>query len=133
MDLRTTRKLVEITALMESLSSSSRQTTPDLATRVRTMRWPASLRLGHTTELSGKAIQISSSGLSLLLDRPVREGEIGLVRVDAFVNGHPVRLQARTNVVCCTCVGMDGFRLSLRFQDLDDDAMNAIDTLLRAR
>lgn len=97
------------------------------------MRWPASLRVGHTTTLTGRAIQISSSGLSVLLDRTVREGEIGLVRVDAFIAGNPVRLQARTSVVCCTCVGMDGFRLSLRFQDLDDDAQTAIDTLLRAR
>ena len=97
------------------------------------MRWPASLRLGHTTTLTGRAIQISSSGLSLLLDRTVQEGEIGLVRVDAFISGNPVRLQARTSVVCCTCVGMDGFRLSLRFQELDEDAQSAVDTLLRAR
>lgn len=96
------------------------------------MRWPASLRLGHTTQPTGKAIQISSSGIGMLLDRPVREGEIGLVRVDAFVAGSPVRLQARTSVVCCTCVGMEGFRISLRFQDLDDDAASAIEKLLHA-
>jgi hypothetical protein len=101
--------------------------------RVKTMRWPASLRVGHTTHLSGKAIQISSSGLGLLLDRTVREGEVALVRVDAFVAGNPVRLQARTSVVCCTCVGMDGFRISLRFQDLDEDALSAIEELLRVR
>lgn len=116
---------------MESIFSSA-ASTPDAA-RIKTMRWPASLRLGHTTQLLGKAIQISSSGISLLLDRPVRESEIGLVRVDAFVAGNPIRLQARTSVVCCSCVGMDGFRISLRFQDLDEDAQNAIDTLLRAR
>jgi hypothetical protein len=97
------------------------------------MRWPASLRLGHTLQLTGKAIQISSNGVGLLLDRTVREGEVGLVRVDAFVGGNPVRLQARTSVVCCTCVGMDGFRISLRFQDLDEDAQSAVDSLLHAR
>ncbi len=48
-------------------------------------------------------------------------------------SGNPVRLQARTSVVCCTCVGMDGFRISLRFQELDEDAQNAVDALLRAR
>jgi hypothetical protein len=116
---------------MESIFSSA-ASTPDVA-RVKTMRWPASLRLGHTTQLTGRAIQISSSGIGLLLDRPVRESEIGLVRVDAFVGGQPVRLQARTSVVCCTCVGMDGFRISLRFQDVDEDAQNAIDKLLHAR
>lgn len=117
---------------MESILSSATASTPDVA-HVKTMRWPASLRLGHTTQLIGKAIQLSSTGLGLLLDRPLRESEIGLVRVDAFVGGNPVRLQARTSVVCCTCVGMDGFRISLRFQDLDEDARNAIDTLLHAR
>lgn len=117
---------------MESFISSAGPS-PEAANRVKIMRWPASLRVGHTTQLVGKAIQISSSGVGLLLDRPVREGEIGLVRVDAFVSGNPVRLQARTSVVCCTCVGMDGFRLSLRFQDLDDDAQTAIDTILHAR
>jgi hypothetical protein len=30
-------------------------------------------------------------------------------------------------------VGMDGFRISLRFQELDEDAQNAVDSLLRAR
>ncbi|MBM0107746.1 PilZ domain-containing protein [Steroidobacter sp. S1-65] len=117
---------------MESIFSSA-GSAAEAAARVKNMRWPASLRVGHTTILTGKAIQISSSGLSLLLDRTVREGETGLVRVDAFIAGNPVRLQARTSVVCCTCVGMEGFRLSLRFQDLDDDATNAIETLLRAR
>lgn len=97
------------------------------------MRWPANLRLSHTTLLTGKAIQISPSGISLLLDRTLREREIGLVRMDAFVAGNPVRLQARTSVVCCACVGMDGFRISLRFQDLDDDALSAIASLLHAR
>lgn len=116
---------------MESFFSSA-GLAPEAAGRIRPMRWPASLRLGHTTQLTGKAIQISSSGIGILLDRPVREGEIGLVRVDAFVAGSPVRLQARTSVVCCTCVGMEGFRISLRFQDLDDDAASAIEKLLHA-
>lgn len=117
---------------MESFFSSTGPT-PEPGTQVRVMRWPASLRLGHTTTLTGRAIQISSTGIGLLLDRTVREGEIGLVRVDAFVAGNPVRLQARTHVVCCTCVGMDGFRISLRFQDLDEDAQAAIEALLRVR
>jgi hypothetical protein len=121
-----------IRADMESIFSSTGPA-PDAAARVKTMRWPASLRLGHTTQLACKAIQISSSGIGLLLDRPVREGETGLVRVDAFVAGNAVRLQARTSVVCCTCVGMEGFRISLRFQDLDDDASHAIEALLRTR
>lgn len=117
---------------MESIFSST-AAAADAAGRVKTLRWPASLRLGHTTHLPGRAIQISSSGVGLLLDRPVREGETGLVRVDAFVAGNPVRLQARTSVVCCTCVGMDGFRISLRFQELDEDAQSAVETLLRTR
>ncbi|MBL8267946.1 PilZ domain-containing protein [Steroidobacter sp.] len=117
---------------MESFFSSGGPA-PDPAAKIKALRWPASLRVGHTTTLAGRAIQISSSGIGLLLDRMVREGEVGLVRVDAFIAGSPVRLQARTNVVCCTCVGMDGFRISLRFQDLDDDAQAAVDTLLHVR
>ena len=97
------------------------------------MRWPADLRLGHATLLEGRAIQISSSGVGLLLSRSVREGEVGLVRVNAFINGAPVRLQARGSGGCCACVGMDGFRISLRFLDLDDDAHDALDKLLHAR
>ena len=117
---------------MESLFSSHGAAS-EPAIRVKVMRWPASLRLGHATILTGKAIQISNMGVGLLLDRTVREGETALVRVDAFVAGNPVCLQARTNVVCCTCVGMEGFRISLRFQELDDDAQEAIESLLRAR
>jgi hypothetical protein len=101
--------------------------------RIKVMRWPADLRLDQSTVLAGKAIQISSTGISLLLDRSVREGETGLVRVSAFINGTPVRLQARGSVACCSCVGMEGFRISLRFLDLDDDAHDAIDRLLHAR
>jgi len=44
-----------------------------------------------------------------------------------------VILQTRASVVCCACVGMEGFRISLRFLELDDDAQDALDTLLRAR
>jgi hypothetical protein len=105
----------------------------DPGMRVKVMRWPGSLRLGHSTVLDGKAIQISSGGVGLLLGRSVREGETGLVCVNAFINGAPVRLQARASVVCCACVGMEGFRISLRFVDLDDDAQDALDKLLHAR
>ena len=101
--------------------------------RVKVMRWPASLRLGHTTLLHGKAIQISASGVGLLLARSVRDGEIGLVRVEAFINGNPVLLQSRVSVVCCACVGMEGFRISLRFESMDEDAHNALDALLHVR
>lgn len=118
---------------MESFFSSHGPASDTGATRIKVMRWPASVRLGHATVLSGKAIQISNTGVGLLMDRTVREGETALVRVDAYVNGTPVRLQARTSVVCCTCVGMDGFRISLRFQELDEDAQNAVDAMLRAR
>jgi hypothetical protein len=55
------------------------------------------------------------------------------VRIDAFINGNPVRLQASGNVVCCACVGMQGFRISMRFEDLDDDASTALDAMLHAR
>jgi hypothetical protein len=60
-------------------------------------------------------------------------GDIGLARVNAFINGNPVLLQARGSVVCCTCVGMEGFRISLRFRDLDQDASNALEALLHVR
>lgn len=116
---------------MESFFSSAGPT-PDPTARVKVMRWPATLRLGHTTTLTGRAIQVSSTGLSLLLSHTVRDGEIGLLRVDAFIAGNPVRLQTRVSVVCCTCVGMDGFRLSLRFQEMDADATHALEALLNA-
>lgn len=117
---------------MESLFTSAGPAS-DPGTRVKVMRWPGSLRLGHTTVLEGKAIQLSSGGVGLLLDRSVRDGETGLVRVNAFINGAPLILQARASVVCCACVGMDGFRISLRFLELDDDAQDALDKLLHAR
>lgn len=117
---------------MESLFSSTGPTS-DTGVRVKVMRWPATLRLGHTTVLEGKAIQISSSGVGVLLGRSVREGEVGLVSVNAFINGAPLRLQARGSVVCCACVGMQGFRISLRFLELDEAAQDALDKLLHAR
>jgi hypothetical protein len=117
---------------MESFFSSIAPIS-DAGARVKVMRWPASLRLGHSATLAGKAIQISNSGISLLLGRSVREGETGLVHVNAFTNGTPIRLQGRGTVVCCACVGKEGFRISLRFQDLDEDALSAIDRLLHAR
>jgi hypothetical protein len=117
---------------MESLFSSAGPA-PDPGMRVKVMRWPGSLRLGHASVLEGKAIQISSGGVGLLLGRSVREGETGLVRVNAFINGVPLTLQARASVVCCACVGMEGFRISLRFLELDDEAQDALDKLLHAR
>jgi len=117
---------------MESLFSSAGPAS-DAGARVKVMRWPANLQLGHAPALDGKAIQISHSGVSLLLGRSVRDGEVGLVSINAFIHGAPVRLQARGAVVCCACVGMEGFRISLRFLDLDDDAQEALDKLLHAR
>jgi hypothetical protein len=121
---------------MESLFSSPGSipgSSADPGPRVKVMRWPGSLRLGQTTLLEGKAIQISSGGVGLLLGRSVRDGEVGLVRVNAFINGAPLNLQARASVVCCACVGMEGFRISLRFLELDGEAQDALDKLLHAR
>ena len=118
---------------MESLFTSAGPPPSDPDLRVKVMRWPGSLRLGHATTLDGRAIQISNGGVSLLLGHSVREGETGLVRVNAFISGAPVILQARASVVCCTCVGMEGFRISLRFLELDGDAQDALDRLLHAR
>ena len=115
------------------VQSQSHGPAADVGARVKVMRWPASLRLGHTTTIEGKAIQISASGVSVLLARSVRDGEVGLVRINAFINGNPTCLQTRVSVVCCTCVGMEGFRISLRFEDMDDDAHSALEALLHAR
>ena len=117
---------------MESFYNS-RGPAAEAGVPVKLMRWPASLRLDHVTTLNGKAIQVSATGMSLVLPRSVREGEIGLVSVNAFINGNPLRLQARGSVVCCACIGMEGFRISLRFKDLDQDAANALEALLHAR
>lgn len=105
----------------------------EAAARVKAMRWPARLRLGDSTQLEGKAIQISNTGVGLLLGRSVRDGERGLVSVNAFIKGNPVHLQTRVSVVCCACIGMEGFRISLRFEDLDNDAAAALNALLHAR
>lgn len=117
---------------MESFNSSVGPNS-DTGVRVKVMRWPARLRIGHAPALAGKAIQISPTGVSLIVPQSVRDGERCHVRVDAFIGGNPVRLEANGSVVCCACVGMEGFRISMRFGNLDEDALTAIDALLHAR
>ena len=117
---------------MELLVKSS-ASSADAGTHAKLMRWPASLRLDHTTTLTGKTTQVSTTGISLMLSRSLRDNTTGLLSVNAFVNGSSVRLQARCTVAGSTCVGMEGFRISLRFQELDSDASNALEALLQAR
>jgi hypothetical protein len=105
----------------------------DAAARVKVMRCPAKLWIDGNTVIDAKAVQISQGGVGLITSRSVRDGQQCTVQVNPLINGNPVRLKATGTVTCCTCIGMEGFRISLRFSYLDDETTMALEMLLQTR
>jgi hypothetical protein len=105
----------------------------EAAARVKVMRSPAKLWIDGVGAMDAKAVQISSSGVSLITARSVRDGQQCDVQINALVNGTAMRLKAAGTVTCCACIGMDGFRISVRFTYLDDETTMALEMLLQTR
>ena len=99
--------------------------------RVVPLRTRARLALDTTTVVNASNVCVAQHGASLMVAKSVRESQACSVRMSLYFNGEPREVNATAQVVSCSCVGMEGFRVSLRFTDMDEASAAALEQLLK--
>jgi hypothetical protein len=100
-----------------------------VAARARALRGRARIAIGDAT-FEGRAERVAAHGLSLLVDRVARERTQCAVCISVFRNGRLFCVRARGEVASCSCAGMQGFRVAVRFTEMGDADAEAVRQLL---
>jgi c-di-GMP-binding flagellar brake protein YcgR len=92
----------------------------------------AVMNIAYSPSLPAKTVDISKSGISVIVDRPLPEGQQCTVTVDTILDNEPIRVAFTCKVRSNVLAGMRGFRIGLQFADLGPDALAAIDQIMLA-
>jgi len=69
--------------------------------------------------LRGKTIDLSLSGVSLLVAEQIPVGQVCPVAIETLLNGKAVRITARAKIVYSILKGTDGYRTGMHFVEID--------------
>jgi len=86
-----------------------------------------SLGLTKGAIVQGHTVEISLGGLGVMIPTALAIGEVCAVRFDMLINGESVRIAGIGKVVNCSCSGLDGFRIGMKFTARDPHISQAID------
>ncbi len=106
----------------------------DTAPRVRrakSLRSRAKLRLPTFTVVDVEVDRVALNGISLFVPNKLPEAESCAVQMSLFVEGCARELRAKGTVVSCSLSGMNGFRVAVRFTDIDQDSAIVLEKWLR--
>lgn len=81
--------------------------------------------------MTGRAIDISPNGMSMVLPENLEAGRECLVTFEATVNGAKYKVAARANPVYSIYSG-DSFRTGFKFERVDEPTETAIRSLIKA-
>jgi len=115
--------------MLQEIVASSVQPVPRMR-RAKPLRSRAKLHLPRGI-LDAEVERVSALGISVFVYEKVAEGQAGTVRLNFFFDGAMRQISAAAEVVSCSLSGMNGFRLALRFTDVDAQSAQALDALLR--
>lgn len=80
--------------------------------------------------IRGHTIDISVGGLSIMIPMALPLDSLCAVRFDLFVEGSLVRFAGTGQVAHCSCVGMQGFRIGMKFKLQDPNLQSHLNTFL---
>ena len=114
------------------LHDSSHATPPDRrnASR-RVLSCRVALTLSNKEVLYGFSVDISKTGIGVNVPRKLDDGRECEVSLSFFANGKTHKLTALGQTLSCVCTGMDGFRVSVQFVHLEEDATRILDEILQ--
>jgi hypothetical protein len=92
----------------------------------RTLRCAMTLRLQNGQILPARCLDLGEDGLSCTTDHPLPAGTPCLLTFALTVGNTRQPLNAVARVVYAVCRGMEGFRLGLRFTELQQAQREAI-------
>jgi c-di-GMP-binding flagellar brake protein YcgR len=82
------------------------------------LRCPAQIQL-QGASMRGRTIEISLSGLAVTMPEQMQPGQGCKVIFDALIDGKTSRITADANVVYSILSGTEGFRIGLKFAQID--------------
>lgn len=88
----------------------------------RPLRTPVTIVAPGKGAREGKTLDLSLSGLSVVVREPLAAHDQCALRFFLSVAGKRCPVEARATVVYCVCSGVDGFRLGLRFGAVSNEA-----------
>lgn len=95
------------------------------------LRCTAKVVGGNGTQVSARTMDISMSGISLMVAEPLAPSQQYTIVFDAFANEKLIKVNAPAKVVYCICVGTSGFRVGFQFDQKNEIAMRSIRQLLQ--
>jgi hypothetical protein len=109
-------------------SVSSRSDRRTVMRRVLSCR--VALTLPNNEVLYGFSADVSSSGIGVKVPRRVDDGLECTLVMSFFAGGKSHRISACGQILTCVCIGMEGFRVSVRFTHLEDGAAEVLEEIL---
>lgn len=94
--------------------------------RRRPLRAPVTIAVAGKGMHEGKTLDLSLSGLSVLVREPLAANDQCALRFMVPVGTKRCQVEARATVMYCVCSGMDGFRVGIRFGAVSNDAASLI-------
>lgn len=85
----------------------------------------------NATQIKARTIDISMSGISLMLDEPVAISQQCSISFEAPAGTKIVKIDVTAKSLYCTCVGTSGFRVGFQFDQKNEAAMKLIRQLLQ--
>ena len=95
------------------------------------MRYAARISTNNGVSIKGRTIDISMSGISLMLEEPIVASQRCTIGFEALVSGKMVKIIVGAKVAYCTCVGTSGFRVGLQFDQHNEADAKTIRQLLQ--
>jgi c-di-GMP-binding flagellar brake protein YcgR len=95
------------------------------------LRCAAKILLKDASPINARTIDISMSGISLMLAAPVAVSQQCVVIFDAPVDGKIVKINLVAKAIYCTCVGTSGFRVGFQFDQRSEAVTKSIRQLLQ--
>lgn len=89
------------------------------------LRQQASIGIPGEAIIQGYTLDISVQGISILLPRALKVGEVCAVRFGILINGQTVRVAGAGKVANCSCAG-EGFRIGMHFKAQDPSIQQAL-------
>lgn len=96
----------------------------------RILRTPATLLFKDRPPVRVRTIDISTSGIAIMVPMNVAEGQSCGISVDTFVNGRMVQINAVAKVIYSICVGTTGFRVGMQFTNVEPAGQTALAQLM---
>ena len=94
------------------------------------LRCVARVSLSNATQIKARTIDISMSGISLMLDEPIATAQQCTIAFEAPGGGKMVKVNVTAKSMYCTCVGTSGFRVGFQFDQRNEAIAKTIRQLL---